>query len=115
MAVPREGTAIVYQEHMRAIIKGLVVWLLASLPVGIVLGVVASAFLPADAAVDRSTAAFNGLLAGTQLALLGGIAAAVTTTVSRDTLKAAGGSEFVTGAIVTYGVIIIGLLLLLAL
>ena len=100
---------------MRAIIKGTIVWLLASLPVGIALGVLISTFVPANAAIDRGTAAVNGALAGAQLAVLGAIAATVTTTVSRQALRRAGGSEFATGATVAYGVIIAGLAALLVL
>ncbi len=98
---------------MRKIIKGLLVWLLASLPVGMGLGALVSAYVPADAVVSRSTAAMNGVGAGAELALLGAIVAAVTTHVSRGTLQRAGGSEFVTGAVITYGLIVIGLLVLL--
>ena len=98
---------------MRTYIKALIVWLVAAVPVGIGAGALVSAFIPEDAAVDRATAAYNGLLAGLQLAALGGIAAAITTTVARRSLQRAGGSELVTGAIVAYGVIAVGLLLLL--
>ncbi|MEX2598998.1 MAG: hypothetical protein WD533_05005 [Dehalococcoidia bacterium] len=100
---------------MWAIVKGLVVWLLAALPVGVLLGLLVSTFVPENAVVDRSTAAFNGAMAGLQLAVVGGIAAAITTTVSRDMLKRVGGSECITGAAITYGVIILGLCALLLL
>ncbi|MEE8518867.1 MAG: hypothetical protein V3S98_07060 [Dehalococcoidia bacterium] len=97
---------------VRAFIKRLVIWLFLSMPVGIVIGGAFSAFVPEDAAVDRRTSVVNGARAGAGLALIGAWVAAGTTAITRGTLKRVGGSEFMTGAIISYGVVIAGLLLL---
>jgi hypothetical protein len=93
-------------------VKRFVLWLLLSLPVGIGIGAAFSAFLGEGAEFDRFTSAGNGATAGVWTALVGAIAAAATTTVARVRLKEAGGSQFLTGLIVSYGLIIAALLLL---
>ena len=95
-----------------AFVKRLARWLALSVPVGIGAGAAFSAFVPADAGLDRGTSAVNGALAGFGLALVGAFAAAATTAATRDMLQRAGGSELLTGAIISYGVIAAGLLLL---
>ena len=93
-------------------LKRLALWLLLSLPLGVGLGAAFSAYVPDDAALDRGTAAVNGALAGLGLALIGAAAAAATTTVTRALLERVGGSELLTGAVISYGLIIVGLVLL---
>lgn len=96
-------------------IKRFALWLVLSLPVGIGAGAVFSAFLGDGADLDRFTSAGNGAIAGAWVGLIGALAAAATTTVARARLKDAGGSQFFTGLIVSYGLIIAALLLLLLL
>ena len=95
-----------------AFLKGGIAWLLVSLPLGIALGAAASVYLGEDAAFDRLTFAANGAQAGAWLALVGATAAAATTVLARDMLRRAGGSEVLTGAIVSLGTIIAGLAIL---
>jgi hypothetical protein len=94
-------------------VKRLVLWLFLSLPVGMLAGAVFSAFLGDNAAQDRFTAAGNGVLAGAWTGVIGAFAAAATTTISRARLKEAGGSQFLTGLFVSFGLIVAALLLLL--
>jgi hypothetical protein len=94
-------------------VKRFMLWLLLSLPAGIGTGALISALLGEGAELDRFTSAGNGAIAGVWAGLLGALAAAATTTVAQVRLKRAGGSLFVTGLIVSYGLIIIALLLLL--
>ena len=95
------------------LVKRFLLWLLLSLPVGIGVGAGISAFLGEGAELDRFTSAGNGAIAGAWTALVGAIGAAVTTTVAQVRLKKANGSLFLTGLIVSYGLIIFALLLLL--
>jgi hypothetical protein len=99
-----------------AFTKRFILWLLLSLPVGIGIGAAFSAFLGEGSDLDRFTSAGNGGLAGAWTALIGATAAAGTTTMARAKLKAAGGSEFLTGLFVSFGLIVaaLGLLRLLA-
>ena len=93
-------------------IKRFILWLLMSLPVGIGVGAVFSAYVGEGSDLDRFTAAGNGAIAGAWIALVGAGAAAATTTAARARLKAAGGSEFLSGLVVSYGLIVVALLLL---
>lgn len=95
-----------------AFLKRFAIWLPLSIPVGILAGGAFSALVPEDAILDLQTAAVNGALAGAGLALIGAWVAAGTTALMRDTLRRAGASEFMTGVIISYGVIAAGLLLL---
>ena len=97
---------------IRAFLKRFVIWLVLSLPVGVVVGGAFSVFVPEDGALDQRTSVVNGALAGAGLALIGAWAAAGTTAVTRESLKRAGASEFMTGAVISYGLVISGLLLL---
>lgn len=99
----------------RAFFLRLILWLLLSLPVAIGAGALVSMYFGEGADTDQFTAAGNGVLAGVWLGLVGGIAAAVTTAVSRQRLRAAGGSECVTGAVVSYGFVGLALVLLVVL
>ena len=100
-------------EHLlRRFIKRLVIWLLLSLPVGIAFGAGFSAYLGDGADLDRFTAAGNGGIAGAWLGLLGAVSAATTTTIAHDRLKGARASEFLTGLVVSYGLLLMGTLLL---
>lgn len=94
---------------MRAFLKRLIGWLFLAMPVGLGLGALVSAFLVEGADRDRFTSAVNGVIAGFWLALLGAVMTAAITTATRDRLRAAGGSELLTGAIISYGLIFIGL------
>lgn len=94
-------------------VKLAVLWVLLSVPVGIGAGSLASAYLGDNAEIDRFTAAFNGGLSGAWIGLVGAFAAAATNTVAHDRLTAARGSQFLTGLIVSYGLIAVALGLLL--
>jgi hypothetical protein len=96
-----------------AFLKRLLLWFFLAVPVGIGAGVLASLWLPADAAVDRFTAAGNGAITGFSLGLLGAFFAAGVLAATRTRLRAAGGSECVTGAIIAYGLVAFGLAFLL--
>ena len=97
---------------MLRFIKRLVGWLALSLPVGIGAGVGVSMLWGENAEFDRLTSAVNGALSGASLATVGALMAVVTTLVARGSLQRAGGSELLTGVIVSYGLIGIGLSLL---
>jgi len=92
--------------------KYLVLWLFLSEPVGIAVGAGFSAAFGDGASLDRFTSAVNGALAGAWLALFGALMASATITLAHRRLRAAGASNMLTGAIVSYGVIFAGLLLL---
>ena len=100
---------------IKAFLLRLVLWLVLSLPIGIGAGVLVSIYFGEGADTDQFTAAGNGALTGAWLGLVGGVAAAVTNTATRQTLREAGGSECVTGAVVSYGLIGISLVLLVLL
>ena len=99
----------------KAFLKRLVLWLVLSLPVGIAAGALVSLYFGERAELDSFTAMANGGLTGAWLGLLGGVGAAATTAISRDRLREAGGSECITGAVVSYGLIAIALVILAAL
>ena len=93
-------------------IKRLILWLVLSAPVGIGAGALVSIYFADGADLDTFTAAGNGVLTGLSLGVFGAVAAAATNTIARRQLREAGGSECITGAIVSYGLIGIGLVLL---
>lgn len=92
-----------------SLLKRLVAWMAAALPLGVAAGAGVSAYWGPDAAVDRATAAVNGALAGFWLGLIGAVAAAVTTRAAREPLRRAGGSEIATGAVIVGGLLAAGL------
>ena len=94
------------------LLKRLIVWTLAAVPLGAAAGAGVSAYWGAGADVDRVTAAVNGAIAGFWLGLVGAVAAAVTTRAAREPLRRAGGSEFATGAVIVIGLLAAGLALL---
>ena len=87
-------------------------WLAVSLPVGIGAGAAVSMLWGENAEFDRLTSVVNGAQAGAWLGAVGAWMAALTTTVARRALRQAGGSELLTGAIVSFGLIGVGLALL---
>ena len=93
-------------------IKRLIGWTFLSLPVGVGAGALVSAYWGEGSDVDRLTSAANGAWAGGGIALVGAWMAAATTAAARDRLKSIGGSELLTGAVVSYGLIIVALGLL---
>jgi hypothetical protein len=99
----------------RRFTKQAILWIFLSLPAGVAAGALVSAFWGQNSDIDRFTAAFNGGLSGAWIALIGAFAAAGTNAVAHDRLKAAGGSWFLTGLVISYGLIAttLGLLLLL--
>jgi imidazoleglycerol phosphate dehydratase HisB len=97
---------------MRRFTKYLILWLVLSEPVGIAVGAGFSAAFGDGASLDRFTSAVNGALAGAWLALFGALMAAATITIAHRRLQTAGASNVLTGAIISYGLIFAGLLLL---
>ncbi len=98
---------------IRALLKRFVGWLVLSLPVAVAAGIPISIFYGQDGTLDRYTSGFNGAVAGAWLGVLGALSASIVTVLTRDRLRAAGGSEILTGALVSYGLISIGFALLL--
>ena len=94
-------------------VKRFVLWLVLSLPVGILAGAGLAAYYGENANIDRLTSAVNGALSGGGIAIVGAWTAAATTSITHDRLQRAGGSEVLTGAVVSYGLILVALLLLL--
>lgn len=93
-------------------LKRFILWLLLSLPVSTLVGAAFSAYLGEGSELDRFTSGANGAIAGAWAGFAGALAAAGTVTLYRDKLKGAGGSPFLTGLIVSYGLIIASLVLL---
>lgn len=91
---------------MGSFIKGFVLWLMLSVPVGLAAGAVFSAFLGQGSEIDRFTAAGNGAIVGAWVGLVAAAAAAATTTLARPRLKNVGGSQLITGLFVSLGFII---------
>ena len=90
----------------------LVIWTFVATPVGVGVGALVSTIWGEGADIDRATAGFNGAVAGLWLGLIGALVAALTTRIARDSLRRAGGSELVTGAVIVIGLLAAGLGLL---
>ena len=93
-------------------LKRLVIWTAIAVPLGIGIGALVSLTWGPDADIDRATAGFNGAIAGFWLGLIGALSAAMTTRIARDPLRRAGGSECLTGGIIVFGLLGVGLWLL---
>ena len=93
-------------------LKRLIVWTVVALPLGIGIGAVVSLTWGDNSNIDRATAGFNGAVAGFWLGLIGALSAAVTTRIARDPLRRAGGSECLTGGVIVFGLLAVGLALL---
>lgn len=95
-----------------AFLKRLIIWTALAVPLGIGIGTVVSLTWGPDSNIDRATAGFNGAIAGFWLGIIGAVVAAVTTRIARDPLRRAGGSECLTGGVIVFGLLAIGLWLL---
>ena len=95
-----------------AFLKRLIIWTVLAVPLGIGIGTVVSLTWGPDSNIDRATAGFNGAIAGFWLGIIGAVAAAVTTRIARDPLRRAGGSECLTGGVIVFGLLGVGLWLL---
>ncbi len=93
-------------------LKRLIVWTVVAVPLGIGIGALVSLTWGPDADIDRATAGFNGAVAGFWLGLIGAFVAATTTRIAREPLRRAGGSECLTGGIIVFGLLAVGLGLL---
>ena len=103
---------VVSGRAVKRFAKRLAFWLLLTLPLSAGVGA-ALAFLESSADDFRQTAlVVNGALAGMLLASLGAVTATATTFMASEILRQAGGSERLTGAVIAYGVVGIGLALL---
>ena len=95
-----------------AFLKRLVIWTVVALPLGTGIGAGVSSLWGQDADIDRATAGFNGAVAGFWLGLIGAVVAAATTRIAREPLRRAGGSECLTGGVIVFGLLTVGLWLL---
>lgn len=93
-------------------LRHLILWLFLSVPIAVGAGAGFSAYFGEGAHLDRFTAAGNGVIAGLWLGSIGAVGAAATIAIAYDRLKQARASLFTTGAIVSYGLIVIGILML---
>ena len=93
-------------------LKRLIIWTVLAVPLGIGIGAGVSSIWGEDADIDRATAAFNGAVAGFWLGIIGALSAAATTRIAREPLRRAGGSECLTGAVILFGLLAVGLGLL---
>ena len=93
-------------------LKRLVIWTVVAVPLGIGIGAGVSSLWGPDADIDRATAGFNGAVAGFWLGLIGALSAAATTRIARDLLRRVGGSECLTGGVIVFGLLAVGLWLL---
>ena len=93
-------------------LKRLIVWTVVALPLGIGIGAVVSLTWGDNSNIDRATAGFNGAVAGFWLGLIGALSAAATTRIAREPLRRAGGSECLTGGVIVFGLLAVGLALL---
>ena len=94
------------------LLKRFIIWTVLAVPLAIGIGALVSSLWGPDADIDRATAGFNGAVAGFWLGLIGALTAALTTRIARDPLRRAGGSECLTGAVIVFGLLAIGLGLL---
>ena len=92
-------------------IRRFALWLLLTLPVGVLAGGVFTLLESDTNDFFRAAEIAGGALIGGVLAVFGSAAATVTTLAGRGALRRTGGSELLSGAIVAYGVVVIGLLL----
>ena len=92
-------------------IRRFALWLGLTLPVGVLAGGIFTLWESDTADFFRAAEIAGGLLIGGVLAVFGAAVATATTLAGRGALRRSGGSELLTGAIVAYGVVIIGLLL----
>ena len=95
-----------------AFLKRLVIWTVAAVPLGSGIGAVVSLTWGENSNIDRATAGFNGAIAGFWLGLIGAVVAAATTRIAREPLRRAGGSECLTGGVLVFGLLAVGLWLL---
>lgn len=99
---------------IRAFLKRFIIWLILSMPIAIGVSVLASLYLGTLGQMDKFTAAGNGVLTGAWLGFFGAWGAAGTTAIARDRLREVRGSECLTGAVVSYGLTVVAILLLWA-
>ena len=95
-----------------AFLKRLIIWTALAVPLAIGIGAVVSLTWGPDSNIDRATAGFNGAIAGFWLGIIGAVVAAATTRIARDPLRRAGGSECLTGGVIVFGLLAVGLWLL---
>ena len=93
------------------VIKRLLRWLLLSVPVAAVAGTLLALFDTDSRSYLRGSVAVSGGIIGVGLGILGGTMATLTTTVFEGTLQRAGGSRFLTGLMVSGGLMALGFLL----
>lgn len=86
-------------------------WFMLAVPVGVLAGGALTFWESDTADFFRAVEIIGGAIIGGFLGAFGAAAATVTTLASRTALRRAGGSELLTGAIVAYGIVIMGLLL----
>ncbi len=96
---------------MVSVLRRFALWLLLTVPPAAAAGFVVTLLATDVTALNRTQTVVGGAVLGAALAAVGAIAATATTLLGRGALRRAGGSEFLTGAIVSYGAVALGLLL----
>ena len=95
-----------------AFFKRFLIWSLVSAPAGLFLGILIN-FIKSDTSdFFRSTEIFYGAVLGIALSVFGSFFSITTLVLGKPWLDRSNGSEKLTGVIVCYGTIIIGLLLI---
>ena len=93
--------------------KRLILWNLLLVPIGAITEALLELFGASDGeSLVRWVLAIQGGLFGAALGLVAGSTAALTNTVFADLLRQAGGSERLTGLVVSVGTLAVGLVLL---
>lgn len=90
-------------------LKRLIIWTVVAVPLAVGIGAVVSLTWGENSNIDRATAGANGAVAGFWLGLIGALTAAVTTRIAREPLRRAGGSECLTGGVIVFGLLAVGL------
>ncbi len=94
------------------LLKRLIRWNLLLVPIGAVTEALLEFFGAGDESLVRWVLAIEGGLFGAALGLVAGSTAALTNTVFADLLRQVGGSERLTGLVVSAGILAVGLVLL---
>ena len=95
-----------------SLFKRLFIWSIISVPIGFLLGAFIFFLKSNTSDFFRTNDIFYGALLGSSLALFGSFSAVVTLILGKTWIEKTKGSEKLSGAIVCYGIVILGLLLI---